>query len=249
MTVTHRGLRSKTIKGWRRLAARWNASSDIEQFVASHHGRLLNKWKHYFEIYDRHFAHLRDREISILEIGVESGGSLELWRSYFGPRAKIVGADINPKCKAFESPGTSGTSVRIGDQGDTAFLAQLASEFGPFDIIVEDGSHRHDHQIVAFKALFPHLKPGGFFCCEDLCTSYWDDEFNGGVRKAGTGIEFYKELIDEQNAWFWRENVEASPEGSLPRSLYGIHFYPTLVVVEKRDVTAPTHVPVGRRTA
>lgn len=246
MSVAHRGLRSKTLKGWRRLSARWNASSDLDVLVANHQGRLLNKWKHYFEIYDRHFAHLRQTEVSILEIGVESGGSLDLWRSYFGPRAMIVGADINPKCKAFEGPNTA---IRIGDQGDPAFLETLASEFGPFDIVIEDGSHAYAHQILAFNTLFPQVRPGGFFCCEDLCTSYWEPEFGGGVRKPGTGIEFYKTLLDEQNAWFWREDADALPADALPRALYGLHFYPTLVVVEKRDVSAPIHVPVGRRAS
>ena len=70
--------------------------------VAVHTGRRLNKWKHYFEIYDRHFSRFREREISVLEIGVADGGSLEIWRRYFGPKARIVGLDINPGCKAFE---------------------------------------------------------------------------------------------------------------------------------------------------
>jgi cephalosporin hydroxylase len=241
--LQHRGVRSKTIKGFRRLTARWSAASEMDAVVADHRGRLLNKWKHYFEIYDRHFAHLRDADVSILEIGVESGGSLDLWRSYFGPQARIVGLDINPKCKAFEGPNTT---VRIGDQGDPAFLDGIAAEFGPFDIVIEDGSHAFDHQILAFKTLFPHIRTPGFYCCEDLCTSYWEEEYGGGVRKPGTGIEFFKHLIDEQNAWFSRDDAARDPD-ALAHVLSGLHFYPALMVIEKREVSPLIMTPVGRR--
>ena len=215
----------------------------MDSIVASHRGRVLNKWKHYFELYDRHFSPFRARAISVLEIGVESGGSLELWRSYFGASAKIVGVDINPKCKAFESPNTF---VRIGSQGDLAFLQSIAAEFGPFDIIIEDGSHDFGHQILTFRTLFPHIKAEGLYCCEDLCTSYWEPEFGGGVRKPGTGVEFFKELIDEQNAWFARQGV-AEETGALAHCLFGIHFYPTLAIIEKRQVPEPLITPVGTR--
>ena len=242
--MQHTGARSKTIKGLRRLSARWNAASDMDSLVAGHQGRWLNKWKHYFEIYDRYFSQYRGRAIRILEIGVESGGSLDLWRNYFGPDAVIVGVDINPKCQAFESPNTH---VRIGSQGDDVFLESVATEFGPFDIVIEDGSHAFIHQIGTFRALFRHLTDEGFYCCEDLCTSYWADGFGGGLRTAGTGIEYFKNLIDEQNAWFWRGETADPQEPAQAHHLYGLHFYPTLMIVEKRRVTPPMHTPVGRR--
>lgn len=198
-----------------------------------------------YPIYDRHFAAYRGEAITLLEIGVESGGSLELWRKYFGAKARIVGVDIEPKSKAAESPNTF---VRIGSQGDPAFLEAVAAEFGPFDLVIDDGSHVFTHQIQTFRSLYPHLRSGGLYCCEDLCTSYWEDEFGGGVRKPGTAIEFLKELIDEQNAWFSRDGVQDEPD-SLTPTLYGIHFYPTLVIVEKRDSPQPVIVPVGRRGA
>lgn len=238
------GARSKTIKGLRRLTARWTAVSDMDAIVAAHRGRLLNKWKHYFQIYDRYFAQYRGQPVRILEIGVESGGSLELWRSYFGPDATIVGVDINPKCEAFTAPNTH---IRLGSQGDDVFLAQVAAEFGPFDIVIEDGSHAFDHQIGSFRALFRHVNAEGFYCCEDLCTSYWEEDFGGGLRKANTAIEYFKNLIDEQNAWFWRGESDDPSQPAHARELYGLHFYPTLMIVEKRGAPAPMHTPVGQR--
>jgi len=238
----HRGVQSKTIKGLRRLTAFWNASSDMQRIVAAHTSRRINKWNHYFEIYDRHFGSFRGRPVTVLEIGVESGGSLELWRSYFGPSAKILGVDLNPKCRAFEGPNTF---IRIGNQGDCNFITGIAAEFGPFDIIIEDGSHVFEHQINSFRWLFPHLHSGELYCCEDLCTSYLEQDFGGGVRKPGTGIEFFKSLLDDQNAWFARDDVAADPS-ALPHNLFGLHFYPTLAIVEKRPVPAPMITPVGR---
>src|SRR6185436_388571 len=100
------GIHSRTLKGLRRISALWSARSELERIAATHTGARANKWQHYFEIYDRHFARFRGREITVLEVGVAGGGSLEIWRSYFGPKARIVGMDINPDCKSCEAPGT-----------------------------------------------------------------------------------------------------------------------------------------------
>jgi hypothetical protein len=236
------GIRSRTLKGLRRVSAFWDARSELDRLVATHRGLLMNKWKHYFEIYDRHFSRFRDREITLLEIGVSGGGSLEIWRSYFGPKARIIGLDVNPDCKRHESPGIE---IFIGSQGDAAFLEKLAGEIGPIDILIDDGSHDYGHQLTTFRALFDRIRDDGIYACEDLCTSYWEKEFGGGVRKPGTYVEFLKELIDEMNAWFWREDVERET-GSIAHSVHGMHFYPALVVIEKRPMQKPLITPVGR---
>jgi len=235
------GSQSRTLKGLRRLSALWNAKSELEQMVATYRGPVMNKWRHYFEIYDRHFARFRDRDITVLEIGISGGGSLELWNRYFGSKARIVGMDINPDCKRFEKPGIK---VYIGSQADPAFLEKMVAEIGPIDILIDDGSHHFEHQLVTFRTLFKHIRDDGLYVCEDLHTSYWQEDFNGGVRKPGTYIEFLKELIDELNAWFWRENVE-NEKDAFASAVHGMHFYPTLLVVEKRRVEKPLVTPVG----
>lgn len=238
------GLRSRTIKGLRRLTAYWNAPSELGRLAALHNGPVVNKFHHFFEVYDRHFSRHRGRaDLSILEIGVAAGGSLDLWRRYFGSQARIVGIDINPSCKRFEKDRTR---VMIGSQGDPGFLETVAAEHGPFDIVIDDGSHAYEHQITTFRTLFGHIKSDGIYSCEDTCTSYWEDEFGGGVRKPGTFMEFAKDLIDELNAWYWREDVKRDP-GAFARTVHGLHFYPTLVIVEKRPMDAPILTPVGTR--
>jgi len=238
----HRGVASRTLKGLRRAAAYWTAPSKLDRMAATHTGRVMNKWRHYFEIYDRHLARFRDRDITLLEIGVAGGGSLELWRRYFGHRARIVGLDINPVCKNYAADGIH---VVIGSQGDPQFLEQVATKFGPFDIVIDDGSHSFEHQLTTFRTLFPHIRNDGIYACEDLCSSYWADEFGGGVRKPGTFIEFLKGLIDELNAWFWRDDV-GKEDGAFPLTVHGMHFYPALVVIEKRMMQNPLITPVGK---
>jgi hypothetical protein len=235
------GAKSRTIKNFRRISAYWNARSDLERLVATHRGRVINKWRHYYEIYDRHFARFRDRDITLLEIGVADGGSLDLWRRYFGPKAKIVGIDINPDCKRFETPGTR---IYVGSQEDAEFLERVAKETGPFDILIDDGGHTYAQQLTTFRTLFRHICDDGVYSCEDLCTSYWKEEFGGGVRAPGTFMEFLKELIDELNAWYWREGIESD---AFAGSVHGMHFYPALVLVEKRVMARPVVTPVGFR--
>ncbi|MSQ72850.1 MAG: class I SAM-dependent methyltransferase [Betaproteobacteria bacterium] len=113
-------------------------------------GRDLDKWHHYFNIYERFFAPLRGRPLKILEIGVYLGGSLRMWRDYFGESAQIVGIDKNPACAEFAGEGVT---IRIGHQADREFLAQVKAEAGGFDIVIDDGSHIGAHQIASFEGM------------------------------------------------------------------------------------------------
>lgn len=122
----------------------------------------------YLSIYETFFAPMRDREIVLLEIGVKAGASLRVWRDYF-PKGRIVGVDIRPPARAIEG---GRIAIEIADQGKREALAEIAGRHGPFDIIIEDGSHRWPHQIMAMAELIPALKPGGYFVSEDLQVSF-----------------------------------------------------------------------------
>ena len=111
--------------------------NDLERFFKQHHGRLIHKWLHYFEIYDRHFARFRGGSVNILEFGVSQGGSLQMWRDDFGQQAQLFGVDINPNCKQFEE---AGVRIFIGDQQDRAFLRSLARALPRIDILIDDGA-------------------------------------------------------------------------------------------------------------
>lgn len=114
----------------------------------------------------------------MFEIGVAQGGSVEMWRRYFGPYAQIVGIDINPDCKGLESDQIS---IRIGDQADAAFLDQLIEEFGHPDVVIDDGSHRMSDISNTFEFLYPKVSPNGVYFVEDLHTCYWP-EYEGGLH-------------------------------------------------------------------
>ena len=134
-----------------------------------------HKWHHYFAIYDHLFAGFRHGPISLLEIGVYKGASLKVWRQYFHPESSIVGIDTNPECAVFESVNDN-VHIRIGPQQDQDFVAGIVSEFGPFDLIIDDGSHMSSHMIASFNHLFdPGLKDGGLYFVEDTHTNFWRD--------------------------------------------------------------------------
>ncbi|MEX0828075.1 MAG: class I SAM-dependent methyltransferase, partial [Haliea sp.] len=142
----------------------------------SHTGRLIGKIDHFFDDYEPHLQRYRDTPVRLLEIGVHGGGSLELWNRYFGPDAAIHGIDIDPVA-AGNAP--SNARVHIGSQTDPAFLEAVLGEHGPFDILIDDGSHLMPHQIATFETAYPLLSPGGIYICEDAFTSYWH-EYGGG---------------------------------------------------------------------
>ncbi len=133
-----------------------------------------HKWSHYFEIYQAVFGPRRAEPMRILEIGVLEGSSLRLWKRYFThPDTVIVGIDIEPQCIAFDAP-VDGVRVRIGNQADGAFLREVVREFGPFDLIIDDGSHHSSHMIASFNHLYSDgLKESGIYFVEDLHANYW----------------------------------------------------------------------------
>jgi len=108
----------------------------IEYLEKNFSGRLVHKWQHYFDVYHQHFARFRGEPITMIEIGIFNGGSLKMWKDYFGPKSTIVGVDINPECKKFEEPGIE---VVIGDQSDRKFLKTLAEKYPKFAVLVDDG--------------------------------------------------------------------------------------------------------------
>ncbi len=146
--------------------------------------------------YEKWLPFNRLEPINILEIGVLQGHSLLTWREYY-PNAKVIGIDINPECKNHENIDNN-IFVEIGSQDDPDFLKYVIDKFGPFDMILDDGSHMNSHIIFSFLNLIDSLKSEGVYIVEDSCTSYWE-EYEGGFRKNGTAIEFFKNMVDDVN--------------------------------------------------
>lgn len=220
---------------------------NLEDLFDKGTGGKCNKWRHYFEIYERYFSKFVGKKCTYVEIGVQRGGSLQIIKEYLGGEARVIGVDIDP---AVASLRNEGKEIHIGDQGDPLFLSELAQTCGPFDIIVDDGSHIPDHQLTSFFSLFPNLNDGGIYIVEDL-----EHTFFYGFQDSRFGINFYdfaKGLVDKLSIY----TVEQSLHGrySTPRenrsgvvqinnfaanSIFGIHFYENMAVFEKRRRIEP----------
>lgn len=212
------------------LAMLEGAANDMERLFYGHVGRQSFKWHHYLEVYDRHLNRFRNTPVKIIEIGVQTGGSLQIWRKYFGRDAIIFGIDIDKECARFDN---GDAKVRIGSQNDPIFLRNVISEMGGVDIVIDDGSHVAEHQKTSFETLFPLLSNCGVYICEDLQTSYWKVYHNGGYKRTGTFIEVAKQLIDDMHAWYHDRPSVVTPNAEA--KIFGISFYDGIAVIEKRE--------------
>jgi len=213
--------------------------NDLEIYFNNNTEREITKWMHYFDVYDRHFSRFRNKNIVVVEIGVFRGGSLQMWKKYFGENAKIYGIDINPECKSFEEDNIE---IFIGSQSDRNFLKEIVAKIPRIDILIDDGGHEMQQQIVSFEELFRHIKEDGVYLCEDTHTSYWK-YYEGGYKKKGTFMEYTKDLIDYLNAYHSRSKRLCVSD--FTRSAGSIHFYDSIVVIEKQKRDKP---PCARMT-
>lgn len=210
-------------------------------FVQGRNQRRIDKWDHYFEIYERHFARLRQSRPTMLEIGVQGGGSLEMWRGYFGDAARIYGADKDPATMRHEDIATR---IFVGDQADRNFLRDMLKVVGPLDILIDDGGHSANQQIVSFEEIYPTLSENGVYLVEDTHTSLW----GGSFMDRGDGQSFLAyatarcaELMDwtgkfaNFQALGDHEAAQAleSSASAFCRSTKSIHFYDSVIVFER----------------
>jgi hypothetical protein len=205
-------------------------SSALRAHVEAHtSGPGIWKWDHFFDIYPRYLDRLRGRSVDLMEIGVYSGGSLQLWKDYLGESCRIYGVDIDPSCMRHERPGVR---VFIGDQGDPAFWSRIRLEVPMLDVLIDDGGHSVEQQIVSFEEMFTHVKPGGFYVCEDVSPDF----------------EYYLAGMQRQlcEAHFDPEGSESVVVRPLQRIVASIHMYPFLAVIERSDTVAPTFVASRR---
>lgn len=185
------------------------------------------KWSEYFDVYETHFEKFVGKAPTVVEVGVERGGSLEMWLKYFGPDAKIYGIDNTPQIENVE-----GVHLIHGDQGNPEFWDKFLETVPSIDVFVDDGSHINSHQILTFCKVWPKISPNGVFICEDMHTSYWS-EYGGGLQKSGTFIEFAKQMIDCLNMDHLRNVSPAEHFKELTKEIKSIMFYDGQVVFTK----------------
>jgi hypothetical protein len=214
----------------------------LHKVFYTNRGPIVQKWRHYLDVYDRHLSRFRNSSFRMLEIGVDEGGSMRLWRDYFGSQAVLFGVDINPSCKHLNGIDAQ---IRIGSQDDASFLKHVVAEMGGVDVVVDDGSHIAAHQRQSFNTLFPLLNPNGIYICEDLHTSYWRGSYQGGYKRRGSLIEFAKDIIDDLHSDFHRHGSRCLENAN--RLITGVHFYNSIVVIEKSPQERPSHIRIGQK--
>lgn len=193
----------------------------------SNQGRIANKYPHHLEEYEKYFGQFRGEEVTVVEVGVADGGSLQVWKEYFGPDAHIIGIDIADRTHLAEEVGAD---IVLGDQGSHDFWKVFKQAYPKVDILIDDGSHRFQDQQVTFLEMFPHLQPYGIYACEDLHTSY-HSEFGGGYKSSFSFIGLLKESLDTLH---WSRYQGKAPFEEIKNELYGVHVYPSLAILEKR---------------
>lgn len=173
----------------------------LQQLYTEHSGKVSDKWSIYLVEYGRIFGEYRDKPVTLLEIGIQNGGSLEIWSKFFANAQKLVGCDINPDCArlVYEDPHVA---VVVGDANSDAVQSIVLQHAPVFDVIIDDGSHSSSDIVKSFAKYFPHLADGGVFVAEDLHCSYWA-EYEGGLLDPFSSIAFFKLLADVIHHEHW----------------------------------------------
>lgn len=205
--------------------------------------KRCDKFEHYFPLYEKHFNQYVGKSPRILEIGVRGGGSLQMWKKYFGEGTYVHGIDIDPKCKAHEDPAND-IHVTIGDATDPIFVEReiKAHQIRDFDIIIDDGSHENPDQITTLKLFYGLLKDRGVYWCEDTHTSYYPNREGGGYGSPNSFTTYVKNVVDVLSHHHTSNAIGHGPiDGPhVPKKfvkpfndIQGVSFYDSVIVIDK----------------
>ncbi len=175
----------------------------------------------YFQAYEDLFNKYVEKEIVFVEIGVLHGGSLFMWKEYFGSKAKIIGIDLHPQAKELEKHGFE---IHIGSQSDLNFWKDFYSKVGKIDILLDDGGHENNQQIVTLSESIPNIKDGGIILTEDTHTSYLKQFGNPSKYSF---INYSKYLVDVINSRF--PNTKTKTNNELKKKIFSVVFYESIV--------------------
>jgi len=173
---------------------------NLKNLYKNNEGKVSDKWSSYIEKYDEKFLKYKDLPINLLEIGVQNGGSLEIYSKYFSKAKNIIGCDVNPKCENLKFDDQK-IKIVVGNANHESIKNQII-KFSEFDIIIEDGSHTSLDIVSSFCKYFNYLKDGGLYIIEDIHCSYWEN-WGGGLFYPISSINFFKKLVDIINYEHW----------------------------------------------
>jgi len=215
-------------------------------------GPGIHKWVHYFDVYEELFGHFctsaGTRHMRMMEIGIQSGGSMMMWRHAFGDNLnQLIGVDINANTKAWEKFG-SNVKVEIGSQANASFLESLTNKYrNGIDVILDDGSHLPGYTILTFVKLWPLVRAGGVYMIEDLhgpnpvydwiYFGYRDSQINwpgimGAESKKGPKLGLAPGNMGFFNQW---QGGGAGTPSALQADVYSVNAYPYMLTIRKRE--------------
>ena len=182
------------------------------------------KWNNYFDIYNNLFQKFVGKKITFVEVGVGNGGSLFMWKNFFGKKAKIIGIEMNPEAKKLEKKGFK---IFIGDQSDPNFWEKFYKKVGKVDILLDDGGHKNIQQITTFMESYNYIKPGGMIIIEDTHTSFMKKK---GFKNPSeySFVSFSKYIIENLHR---RNPMIEKGLNDLSRKIESISFYDSIVCI------------------
>lgn len=191
----------------------------IDHFKSSKYWSL--KYKNYFNVYENIFKNFKNKKVTFVEVGVFSGGSLFMWKKFFGKKARIIGVDLNPELKRFEK---FGFEIFVGNQSSKEFWKSFFKKVGKVDIVIDDGGHTNYQQIMTAVCCIPNIKDNGILVVEDVFHSYLRKKYFNPSKFSF--LNFSKKLIDDINFRFPNFNQF---KFSLNRYIYSIEYFESLV--------------------
>ena len=197
----------------------YKKTSTYKSFMKSKYSCI--KWSNYFGIYDELFKKYKNKKITFVEIGIFSGGSLFMWRNYFGKNARIIGIDLNPQSKKFEKYGFE---IFIGDQSSSLFWKNFFKKVGKVDVVLDDGGHTNYQQIITTNQCVPMIKDGGKMIVEDVHTSFI--KYNWYNPSKRSFINYSKKIVEDINSRFPDLKIF---HFSLRKFIYKIEFFESIV--------------------
>jgi hypothetical protein len=205
-------------------------STSYDAYLSSPH--LSLKHSTYFDVYDQLLSPFIGKNITFVEIGILGGGSLFMWRNFFGPNARIIGIDLNPEAKKWEEHGFE---IFIGSQSDPSFWEEFIKTIGSVDIVLDDGGHTYLQQIVTVESLLEHINDNGLLIVEDAHTSYTD---GFGDRRASF-INYVKIWIDKINSRFAQ-----FPKTQKDRRVWSVEIFESIVAfkINRKASELPSQV-------
>lgn len=194
-------------------------------FLSARQHLPLFKWEHYFPVYETHLSRFINTDVTLFEIGVLGGGSLQMWKQFLGPRANIVGLEIDPNCKNFEDRSIS---VEIGDQGSEQFLSDVVMKHGLPDIVIDDGSHINSDIMKTLLFFQDKMPKNASYIIED-CHALFHEAWEGNPDAQGTLFDWVREQFSVMHQHYLVQEEKPLVETI---GITGFHIYDSIIALD-----------------